>query len=54
MNDTTRRYPRTSVEAFGVSAREACAVERPGSYPPVWWACMLAATVATLILVIFF
>ena len=27
MNDTTRRYPRTSREAFGLSAREAIAIE---------------------------
>ena len=26
MNDTTRRYPRTSREAFGLDASEACAV----------------------------
>lgn len=25
----TRRYPRTTLEAFGVDARTACAIERP-------------------------
>ena len=40
MNDTTRRYPRTSREAFGLSAREAIAIEvyRTPLHKRVLWA----------------
>lgn len=39
----TRRYPRTTVQAFGCRGDDACAIERPRPYPRTLWVTMVVA-----------
>jgi len=39
----TRRYPRTSAEAFPIGPEYACAIERPRPYPRTLWVTMVVA-----------
>jgi hypothetical protein len=41
----TRKYPRSTVEAFGCRGDAACAVERPRPYPRTLWVTMGMAVV---------
>lgn len=39
----TRKYPRSTVEAFGCRGDAACAIERPRPYPRTLWVTMVVA-----------
>ena len=41
----TRKYPRSTVEAFGCRGDAACAIERPRPYPRTLWVAMGMAVV---------
>lgn len=55
LNKTTRRFPRTTDEAFLCDAERAQAIFRDADvcrYGGAWWACMaLLAIVATIVIV---
>ena len=39
----TRRYPRSSAEAFPIGPEYGCAIERPRPYPRTLWVTMAVA-----------
>ena len=41
----TRRYPRSSAEAFPIGPEYGCAIERPRPYPRTLWITMTVAVV---------